>query len=121
MSRNAKDEEAKRRVCTAYTEALKRGKNIEQVIGWLAEIEEVGRPAIWKRLRAGGIVSPYKKGGSGGRPRAPSILPRYKKQDSGNRRMGSLPPVVSRDPCPRCGVRGDIACGHSKAPLGMML
>ena len=24
----------------------------------------------------------------------------------------TLPPVVDRDPCPRCGVRGDIGCEH---------
>lgn len=22
-----------------------------------------------------------------------------------------------RDPCPRCGVRGDIGCAHSKVPV----
>lgn len=34
---------------------------------------------------------------------------------------GPLPPVVHRDPCPRCGTRGDIDCGHSRNRLGMML
>lgn len=28
---------------------------------------------------------------------------------------------VDRDPCPRCGVRGDIPCGHSKTRLGTVL
>jgi hypothetical protein len=28
---------------------------------------------------------------------------------------------TNRDPCQRCGCRGDIGCGHSKAPLGMVL
>jgi hypothetical protein len=32
-----------------------------------------------------------------------------------------LPPKVDRDPCPRCGVRHDIGCNHSRAPLGMVL
>lgn len=34
-----------------------------------------------------------------------------------------VPPTepVDRDPCPRCGVRRDIGCGHSLAPLGMVL
>jgi hypothetical protein len=26
-------------------------------------------------------------------------------------------PRVSRDPCPRCGARGGVDCGHSRAPL----
>jgi hypothetical protein len=30
-------------------------------------------------------------------------------------------PIEPRDPCPRCGVRQDIGCGHSQAPLGMVL
>jgi hypothetical protein len=33
-------------------------------------------------------------------------------------REENLPPRVYRDPCPRCGVRGDIGCGHSKGALG---
>lgn len=32
--------------------------------------------------------------------------------------MGKLPPRVDRDPCPRCGVRGDIGCRHRVAPWG---
>lgn len=27
--------------------------------------------------------------------------------------------LVDRDPCPRCGVRGDIGCHHNRAPMGM--
>lgn len=32
-----------------------------------------------------------------------------------------LPQPVDRDPCPRCGVRHDVGCNHSRAPLGMVL
>lgn len=34
-----------------------------------------------------------------------------------------IPPTdpVDRDPCPRCGVRRDIGCGHSLERLGMVL
>lgn len=34
-----------------------------------------------------------------------------------------IPPTepVDRDPCPRCGVRRDIGCGHSPERLGMIL
>jgi hypothetical protein len=28
------------------------------------------------------------------------------------------PPIEPRDPCLRCGVRGDIGCKHRRAPLG---
>jgi hypothetical protein len=32
----------------------------------------------------------------------------------------SIPPrIAPRDPCPRCGVRADYGCRHSRAPLGM--
>lgn len=37
------------------------------------------------------------------------------------RRFTDDQPRVDRDPCPRCGVRHDIGCGHSRAPLGMMM
>jgi hypothetical protein len=33
----------------------------------------------------------------------------------------ALPPRIERDPCPRCGVRRDIGCNHTRAPLGMVL
>jgi hypothetical protein len=34
-----------------------------------------------------------------------------------------VPPTrpVNRDPCQRCGARGDFDCGHSKVRLGMIL
>lgn len=34
-------------------------------------------------------------------------------------RDDALPPSVSRDPCPRCGIRSDIGCQHVRAPLSM--
>jgi hypothetical protein len=39
---------------------------------------------------------------------------------SADRRVPPTEPV-DRDPCPRCGVRGDIGCGHSRVRLGMVL
>lgn len=30
-------------------------------------------------------------------------------------------PRLSRDPCQRCGARGDVDCGHSKAQLYTIL
>jgi hypothetical protein len=29
----------------------------------------------------------------------------------------NLPPRVYRDPCPRCGCRGDLDCGHTASVL----
>jgi hypothetical protein len=57
--------------------------------------------------------------------------PHWRERDPGIKRIVRrnhqyLPPihdetplgsVVHRDPCPRCGVRGDLTCAHSKAPL----
>lgn len=37
------------------------------------------------------------------------------------RTSGALPPTVDRDPCQRCGVRHDIGCHHTRAPVGMMM
>jgi len=36
-------------------------------------------------------------------------------------RLTPLNEPVDRDPCPRCGVRGDFGCGHSKVRLGTVL
>jgi len=50
----------------------------------------------------------------GGRKPALHIVGRSERIDD-----ASLPPVVDRDPCPRCGTRRDIGCAHSAAPLSM--
>lgn len=48
---------------------------------------------------------------------------RDKRSNAGVGRHSNQEPirVECRDPCPRCGVRGDLGCGHSKAPLSMGL
>jgi hypothetical protein len=77
----------------------------------LAAQDGVERRAIWKRLRTGGVLPAddtqvgYKAAG----------LTREHRDFV----IGGV--LVDRDPCPRCGVRGDIPCGHSRAPLGMRL
>lgn len=103
--------DAIRRVCDAYLEAVARGKNITTTIAWLSEAEGVGRPAIWRRLRSGGALPPYstRTNKTARRTRSEIVIEKL------------FAPRVDRDPCPRCGVRGDIDCGHSKAPLGMVL
>lgn len=94
-------------IADAYLAAIRRGHERKDVIGWVANSFGVGRQAIYKQLRHGGTLPPYK---------------------SGWRARGTVPPVrqepmrVDRDPCPRCGVRADIGCRHgSSGPLSGML
>lgn len=105
--------EATRRTCDAYREAIARGTNITQAVAWLAGVESVTRPTIWRRLRAGGVLPPYGQG----KP----LKPHKRRSHRQIEEEQSVKLRVDRDPCPRCGVRGDVVCGHSKAPLGMVL
>lgn len=104
--------------CALYTRAIAGGEESRDVITHLSEMYGVQRPAIWKRLRAGGVLPGYglqvidRRVG-----RAAAGVSRHKTLD----RYAVLPPKISRDPCPRCGVRGDIPCGHSRNRLGMIL
>jgi len=103
-----------RETCELYEAAIAAGEAQESVIGYLATKYDVQRPAIWKRLRAGGLIPEYgchvdgKPVGrtAAGIRRAEPVIP--------------LAPPVDRDPCPRCGTRHDIGCRHSRAPVGMM-
>lgn len=98
--------------CDAYRRAVAAGEDIGTFVGRLAASEGVNRPAIWRRLRAGGALPPYQ-----------SQAKKYPYKPLGQYRAKSetLPPVVDRDPCPRCGTRGDLNCGHSRVRLGTML
>lgn len=100
------------RTCEAYRKAMAAGEDITVFVGRLASTEGVQRPAIWRRLRAGGALPAYR---SSGKKYPYKPLSKYKP------RQEVLPPTVNRDPCPRCGVRGDIPCGHSKVRLGTVL
>ena len=86
----------------------------------------VQNPAVWKALRRGGIIAPYKakKAGGPGRPIGGG-LPGYTEKRLAksaayiSAKESREPPrplvVVDRTPCPRCGVRGDIGCSHQGA------
>jgi hypothetical protein len=120
--------EQTRAICSEYTAAIGRGAHDGATVERLAVIYDVQRPAIWKALRSGGALPPYQphREGGKGRPKGggkPGYTEarRYKRQDSGTRLADVPEPVPSRDPCPRCGARGDYPCGHSKAPLSMGL
>jgi hypothetical protein len=69
----------------------------------------VQNPAIWRALRKAGLLPPYapKVPGGPGKPRAPKAVPE----------AGPAAPLVlvERNPCPRCGVRGDVGCAHRRA------
>lgn len=85
---------------TATEEAV-RLKAQGLTVGQIAERQGVREPCVRKRLGRG--ASPR----CGQVPRRPNA-----------KAAGPLPPVVNRDPCPRCEVRADIGCRHSRAPLG---
>lgn len=103
------------RICELYKKAVSCGEDGSDVVGYLAAMEGVQRPAIYKRLRQGGLLPPYP---SDQRPRRyQPYIPRLERKVVHR----EMPPRVYRDPCPRCGARGDVECGHSKARLGMVL
>ena len=103
-----------RKTCEAFLRALKSEAEIPDAVGGIAAQEGVERPAIWRRLRAGGVLKAYQPG----KPLGPRQK-RPKREEAGAAHNDM--PRVYRDPCPRCGARGDYNCGHSKAPLGMVL
>lgn len=93
------------RLCAAYGRCVSIGGDVTAFIGEWARQLNVQRPAIWRRLRSGGALPPYQPGQKRGRPnkrRMNTVIPE-----------GPLPPVVRRDPCLRCGARGDLGCKHN--------
>jgi hypothetical protein len=114
------------RCCEIYRAAVAAGEDTTDVVGQLATWFDVQRPAIWKRLRRGGAIPPYapKTYGGKGRPiggGASGYSERRRKASlsrSTNRAAMAAAPRVVRDPCPRCGVRGDLPCKHNRTWLG---
>jgi hypothetical protein len=107
--------QATRDTCDIYRDAIAAGEAQASIIKHLASQYDVQRPAIWKRLRAGGLIPDY--GVSDGKPvgrLAGGVMVDREKRPN-------APPPVFRDPCQRCGARGDYSCGHSKTPLGTVL
>lgn len=101
------------KTCEIYQQAVASGEEPSDVVGYLAEWYNVQRPAIWRRLRAGGVLPGYRSKNVQRFQR-----PRRKHSDIRDEKMAA--PRVDRDACPRCGVRADIGCKHSRAPVGMM-
>lgn len=92
-----------------YRRAIAAGEDVGNFVGRLAKLEGVQRPAIWRRLRAGGALPQYR---SSAKKYPYKPLSQYKTHVE--RKMER----VDRDPCPRCGVRSDIGCKHQRATLG---
>lgn len=65
----------------------------------------VKRPAVYKALRSTGAMPPY------GAARAEPASPPQRRGSRQPRLDPAL--IVSRDPCFRCGARGDLGCAHS--------
>jgi hypothetical protein len=98
--------------CDAYRRMLSAGGDPSEIVSGLAAFHGVNRPAIWKRLRSGGVLPPYRSGTGIRRLRRTNLEIDAERNQQ---------PRVDRDPCPRCGVRRDVGCAHSRAPLGMVL
>lgn len=98
--------------CASYERQAALGGDPGDIVTGLADFYRVNRPAIWRRLRAGGVLPPYRSNTGIKRDRRSFAECNYERDQQ---------PRVDRDPCPRCGVRRDIGCNHSQAPLGMML
>lgn len=120
---------ATRSVCETFVRAIAAGEPQNDVVRELADREGVQRPAIWRRLRTGGVLPEYgrRKANGQGRPAGggnPGYSARRRQlaiQAAESQRPDLRPELlVDRDPCPRCGARGDFGCGHSQAPLRMV-
>lgn len=55
------DRDAVLRTCESYTKRLAAGETDREAVAALAAEAGVQRPAIWRRLRSGGVLAPYTK------------------------------------------------------------
>jgi hypothetical protein len=104
--------DATKRTCDEYSRQAAMGGDPCEIVTALCVVHSVQRPAIWRRLRIGGVLPPYRA----------RLVPRNARRSSLEiAREKDAGPRVDRDPCPRCGVRRDYGCNHSLARLGMVL
>lgn len=73
----------------------------------LASIYGVQPPAICKVLRRHGIHLSTPRG-------SPAAKAPVRERRTMAEKREQAPAPVDRDPCPRCGVRGDIGCSHRR-------
>lgn len=89
----------------------------ERAVGWHA----IKDASFVKRLRGGTLPRPETVRRVVATMRAhPDGLPfrqrgQHDKRGAEDGGAGELPVRVDRDPCPACGVRGDIGCVHGRA------
>lgn len=102
-----------RKTCEIYSKAIAAGEDPVDIVGELATWFGVQRPAILRRLRTGGVLPPYKSRGSHRR-----VVVRRLSTPEREEQRAKIPRVY-REACQRCGVRADIGCKHSRAPVGM--
>lgn len=95
--------------CEAFLRAFSKGEEPGTIVGQLAEQRGVTKPSIWRSLRSGGLLPPYQSRDAKRTAQEQHLPPLPR----------SSPAAVSRDGCPRCGVRGDIGCKHSRERLGV--
>lgn len=88
-----------------YNAMLAMGLNQTQAVSLLAAKGGVKRTTIFNRLRVLGALPPYKK--------RESYHVRVLHTDLTAEQI--MARRVDRDPCPRCGARGDANCGHRRA------
>jgi hypothetical protein len=100
----------------AFKRALSTGQAPKEAIITISETMGVSRGAVRSRLRRQGLWGEPDFDKTSGRYRAGIHNADFK----ADRLIPPNPPVF-RDPCQRCGARGDVACGHSKVRLGMVL
>lgn len=89
-----------------YLDLLRRGYEKRDAVLFLAARHGVVTSAIYNRLRRADVLPPYN-------PRRQMV-----RHSSGDLVADGeiIARRVERDPCPRCGTRGDIRCGHRRAP-----
>jgi hypothetical protein len=111
-----------RRTCDLFSRAIAAGEDRSDVVGQLAAADGVERPAIWRRLRTGGVLPPYKTART--KEYSASYADKNRREIASAKLRAQLKasleatPRASRDPCPRCGTRGDVGCSHHRAELG---
>jgi hypothetical protein len=96
--------------CDTFLRSVRLGSTVPEAVGQIAETEGVQRPAVWRRLRSGGVLAPIR-----------AYTGKRLRRTNAEIFTDAVDAVrVDRDPCQRCGVRHDIGCKHNPAPVGMM-
>lgn len=87
-----------------YLGLLRCGFNAQDAVIALADRYGIRRGAVRSRLQRANLLAPYQS----------------RRQPVHPQNVGTIPGDeiiarrVDRDPCPRCGTRGDLVCGHRR-------